>query len=1251
MLPDWINTLLVMLSQFTGTREEFNPIVVSYVMASVFYLFLFTIAKTRYAVYHQKSEQLLMWAFGLGLFSEVFAVAVSLANTFELISTNTLRTFFSPLNHALFSSTIVVLAAGYLRNYLGHSKSWLTYLKAALFSTFLIFIVNSTWWFFSINFQQISNLNQTWCDWLFHINNCFFIFLAIYYIFHKRSSSIIKLILAAFVMFAFNDLFKIANLAFDETYEYFFIPIANLSYLLALSTITYAYFKNSVIERVSNTNALKHSEAKLESMLKTINDLIWLKDPQGVYLACNAAFEKLYGAKESEIVGKTDYDFVDKQLADFFREHDKYAVEIGRASTNEEWLTFANDGHRALVETTKTPMYDQSGELIGVLGVAHDITERKNMELRAQQYEKIVQSSLDAIISKNLDGTVTSWNEGAEKIFGYNAEEMIGASIQTKIPPEKAIEEQEILAKIGRGEHVDSFDTIRLHKNGKTIYVSVTLSPIFDHDYNIIGASKVARDISERIRANHHIKRITQLYKALTEINQAIVRMEREEELFPLVCRCAVEFGGLNMAWVGQLDTQTLEIKPVAMYGDHLEYLDGIYISADKLIPEGQGPVGNSLRDNKLVVFNDITHDDRLQPWEARIIASGWNSICTSPINRGGKPFAVLCVYHSDVGAFDDEIISLLKEMSVDISFALDNFDREVMRKVAEESQKLAASVYAASGEAIVITSAERTILDVNPAFCEITGYTKEEIQGKKNDILRSPDYAPGVYESMIEQVAKHGKWQGEIFAKRKNGESFPIWLTINSVFNEDGSLNYRVSLFTDITHKKASEELIWTQANLDILTGLPNRHMFNDRLEHEISKSKRSGLPLALLFLDLDRFKEVNDTLGHSMGDILLKITAQRLKECTRKSDTVARLGGDEFTIILNELEDISVVYRVTESILNSIEKPFQLDYEQAYVSASIGITFYPDDASNAEALIKNSDQAMYDAKNAGRNRISFFTRKMQKAAEDRMRLANELHHAMSCNEIWVAYQPIIDLKTGHISKAEALARWDHPLLGSISPSQFIPIAEQNGLIVPIGDCIFKQVLHQVKHWQETYHPEFQISVNKSPIQIQDKHKVTEPWPTQLKNSGLSGKSIIAEITEGLLLENNEYISEQLFEFRDAGIQVALDDFGTGYSSLSYLQKFDIDYIKIDKSFVHNLDYSQESIALCEAIIVMAHKLGLKVVAEGIETEQQNKILQSIDCDFGQGYLFYKPMTAEMLEKLLQENKKFNLPPINLPS
>ncbi|MDP1660233.1 MAG: EAL domain-containing protein [Methylotenera sp.] len=736
-------------------------------------------------------------------------------------------------------------------------------------------------------------------------------------------------------------------------------------------------------------------------------------------------------------------------------------------------------------------------------------------------------------------------------------------------------------------------------------------------------------DITERKQSEAHIQRLSKLYLALSEINQAIVRMERQEELFPLVCRCAIEFGGMKMAWVGKLDEASRMIIPVASYGDSTGYLDSLHVSSRADIPEGRSTTGTALRENRAVIINDFLSNTMTIPWQAQAKNLGWASAAAFPIQRNGRPYAVLTVCHSQHNAFDEEAIALLVEMSKDISFALDNFDREMQRVIGEESLRLAASVYEASSEGIMITDSDNHIIAINPAFTTITGYSLDEVIGKSPSIFKSGRHDEMFYQEMWNELNNNGFWQGEILDKRKDGEIYPKWLTINAIFNEDDIVQRWVAMFTDITQKKESEDLIWRQANFDSLTGLPNRQMFYNRLEQDLKKAHRASHSFALMFIDLDQFKEINDTLGHDVGDDLLKHVAHRLSECVRETDTVSRLGGDEFTVILSDLGDSASVERIAQKILKKLAEPFHLNNEMAYITASMGITFYPEDATRIETLLKSADQAMYAAKNQGRNRYSYFTQGMQEAAQRRMHLANELRGALICNQFWVAYQPIVDLENGNIYKAEALIRWQHPQHGLISPAEFIPIAEDTGLIVEIGEWVFQEVTKQVSVWRESCHSEFQISVNKSPVQFRDENSNYAPWPDQLQKLGLSGQSIVVEITEGMLMDASDDINKKLLIFRDAGIQVSLDDFGTGYSSLSYLKKFDIDYLKIDQSFTRNLAPGSNDMALCQAIIVMAHKLDMKVIAEGIETLEQRDLLISAGCDYGQGYFFSKPVPA----------------------
>ncbi|WP_210544328.1 EAL domain-containing protein [Rhodoferax sp. PAMC 29310] len=449
------------------------------------------------------------------------------------------------------------------------------------------------------------------------------------------------------------------------------------------------------------------------------------------------------------------------------------------------------------------------------------------------------------------------------------------------------------------------------------------------------------------------------------------------------------------------------------------------------------------------------------------------------------------------------------------------------------------------------------------------------------------------------------------------------------------------IGTHTDITARKASEALVWKQAHFDTLTGLPNRRMLRDRLEHEIQKNRRDDRKLAILFIDLDHFKEVNDTLGHDNGDLLLIEAALRIKACVRDTDTVARMGGDEFTVLMTELPDVASVERTLQSLLHAMSSVFQLGDEQVYVSASIGITIFPLDGNEVEDLYKNADQALYVAKGAGRNQFSFFTPSLQEAAQSRVRLTHDLRSALGNQQFQLVYQPIVDFSNGEVYKAEALLRWNHPTRGLVSPADFIPIAESSGLIIDIGDWVLKQAMEQIKVWRKRLSPQFQISVNKSPIQFQNGNRLHAHWHDQLVAANLPGDSLVVEITEGLLLETSDAVIEELLALRDAGIGVSLDDFGTGYSALSYLQKFDIDYIKIDQSFVRHLIPASTDLALCKAIIVMAHELGIKVVAEGVETQLQRDLLIAAGCDFGQGYLFARPMSAPDFEAFMASRER----------
>lgn len=562
-------------------------------------------------------------------------------------------------------------------------------------------------------------------------------------------------------------------------------------------------------------------------------------------------------------------------------------------------------------------------------------------------------------------------------------------------------------------------------------------------------------------------------------------------------------------------------------------------------------------------------------------------------------------------------------------------------QKQASDSMQLAAAIYQSSNEAIMVMDENNRIIQVNPAFTRMTGYELADVAGKDPAMFRSGRHDEAFYREVWYRLLQQGYWQGEMWDRRKDGSVHAKWLNISVIRHPDGRAHYYVSQFSDITEKKKKDEIILFQANYDPLTGLPNRNLFKELLDQEIKKSQHAKSPLSLLLMDLDHFKDINDTLGHDRGDELLKEVASRIKSCAGQADIVARLGGDEFAVILPDCGDAASVETMAQQITQTLNKPLKFKHNRAdyYISTSTGIVFYPRDGIDRKSLMKHADQAMYAAKLGGRNRFCYFTPSMQQEAHEKMMLVHDLRQAIAKNELHVFYQPILELFSERIVKAEALLRWKHPKRGMISPAVFIPLAEESGLILEIGEMVFKRSIDLIDQCRRKLGQIVQISVNISPVQF--KHMNDYLWLDSLARLGLPGDCINVEITEGLLLQDSDVVQQNLLELRNNGVEVSIDDFGTGFSSLSYLKKFDIDFLKIDYSFVHQLMANATDRALVEAIIVMAHKLDIKTIAEGVETEAQKDLLAHFGCDFVQGFLYSTPVSQTVFEQLLFEQEQ----------
>ncbi|MCX7627319.1 MAG: EAL domain-containing protein [Methylophilaceae bacterium] len=745
--------------------------------------------------------------------------------------------------------------------------------------------------------------------------------------------------------------------------------------------------------------------------------------------------------------------------------------------------------------------------------------------------------------------------------------------------------------------------------------------------------SKRLLEAEEALRVGEaRLRRLNRLYAAALRSIEAMLRFKDDQALMAEICRIAVEQGGMSLAWIGVQEQGTSRILPVARHGVATDYIDGINVSVDADVPEGRGPTGTALREGRVVVNASFRTNPAMAPWRQQAMCHGWGSSAAFPILRGGKPYAVLSVYHTDEGAFDGQIVRLLEDMVGSLAFALDKLDQVRAQEEADRKLRLAARVFEEAHEGITITDASGTIIDVNPMFCEITGYSREEVIGQNPRILSSGRQSTEFYRQMWQSLEETGHWRGEIWNRRKNGEVYAELLTISALRDEAGQTQYYIGLFSDITYVKHQQETLELMAHYDPLTRLPNRVLFADRLSQAMARCKRENNLLALCYLDLDGFKQVNDTLGHEMGDRLLVQVAERIRSNLREGDTVSRLGGDEFVLLLGELDGLEQCEQALKRIHRAIAQPYYLDGKPVTVGASTGVTLYPLDDADADTLLRHADQAMYQAKAEGRNRYFLFDAERDQVVQSRRQHLSAIEQAFSRNEFCLYYQPKVDMQSGKVIGAEALIRWQHPERGLVPPSEFLPVVEGTAFEIVLGNWVMDEALRQLQAWRAAG-LDLQVSINISPQHLQWTYFFNQLEATLAMYPAIPSDRLQLEVLESSVLGDLNTMSQILKSCRDGlGVSIALDDFGTGYSSLTHLRHLPAHVIKIDQSFVRNMVDDPNDAAIVEGVVSLSRTFHRQAVAEGVETRDHGLMLLIMGCTLAQGYGVARPMPPEAL-------------------
>ncbi|QPK64572.1 bacteriohemerythrin [Methylomonas sp. LL1] len=953
---------------------------------------------------------------------------------------------------------------------------------------------------------------------------------------------------------------------------------------------------HDITQRKQAEKALLESHQQMDSLLNSMAEGVYGVDTEGVCGFVNRSFLQILGYENTEqIIGKPIHDLIHHSHPDgshFPAEqckiHDTCLHHQEIHLTDE--VFWRSDGVGIPVEYRAQPIVT-NGVMTGAIATFVDISDRKKAEEAAQsaaQYARsLIEASLDPLVTISAAGKITDVNTATEWVTGVGREKLIGSDFADYFTdPADARAGYQLVFSQG---FVTDFPLTIRHASGKITEVLYNASVYRDGNGTVLGVLATARNITERKRIE---ARLSDSESHLRTI------IENEPECIKIV----------------DAQGRLVQMNPAGL----------AMIEADGLEQVLAQPVLNVIAPEYRKAFADM---------HARVIAGQSAQLEYEVIGlKGGRRW--LETHAVPMKEADGTVVHLA--VTRDIS----------ERKRAEDQLRIAATVFE-SQEGMMVTDANNVILRVNQAFTEITGYPAAEVVGKNPHILQSGRQDKSFYAAMWESIATSGTWEGEIWNRRKNGEVYPEYLTIKAVTDQCRRVTHYVGTLSDISLRKSAAEEIERLAFYDPLTGLPNRRLLQNRLKPALANSHHTGRNGALLFIDLDNFKSLNDTLGHDMGDLLLQQVSDRLNTCVRESDTVARLGGDEFVVMLENLsEDLLTAAQQTEAIgekiIAAINRPFSLATHDYISTPSIGATLFKGQQRSADDLLKHADIAMYQAKISGRNALRFFDPKMQEAVIARVSLENELRKALDNRQFQLFYQIQVE-NSDRVFGAEALIRWLHPERGLVSPADFIPLAEENGMILGIGLWLLETACARLKAWrQEPATRELVLSINISPKQFFQIDFVNQVQ-TALQKHAVDPSRLKLELTENILIENIDETIETMNALGAIGVQFSLDDFGTGYSSLQYLKKLPLNQLKIDQSFIRDIVEDSGDQAIVRTIIAMAASLNLGVIAEGVETEQQRRFLFDNNCKHYQGYLFSKPLPLEQFEQLLTLTKPRN--------